>query len=747
MASYLHVLTEKLEAWNPCGKAIELDDTHESLFPFQKAIVAWACAMGRAAVFADCGLGKTRLQLEWARLVAPAGRSLIFAPLTVAEQTIEEARSIGLVVSYVQSHEQVAGPGLYITNYERAHKFDGRDFEAVVLDESSILKNFEGKTRNAMIERFESTPYRLACTATPAPNDVVEIANHAEFLGIKKRVEMLATFFINDGKEWRLKGHATDAFYRWLASWSLYLRSPSDIGFDGSAYALPALRIHEEIVEADFILEGCLFPMAVSGGISGRTKLRRATLEDRVARVRDLVNASEDQWLIWVGLNDESEALQKAIPEAVTVEGTDSVESRLSALRAFKSGEARVLISKPKVSGFGINFQHCHRMVFCGINDSWEQYYQAIRRCWRFGQQHPVDVHIVSSSSEAGIVVNVKSKEEQAKKMGEEIISRVGNLNVASLQTSQRKELTPGIKGFASGSNWRLWNGDCVEVLRDSVPSESVDFSVYSPPFANLFTCSDDIRDMGNNKDHDAFFDQFRFFVAAMLEATKPGRLTCVHVQQITTRKGTSGHIGLQDFRGRCIEEYKAAGWWHFGEVAIDKCPQLQAIRTKAHSLMFVTLNKDRSNSRPGLADFILIFKKPGDNAVPILGDVDNDTWIKWARPIWYDIQESNTLNTKAARTEKDERHICPLQLDLIERCIRMWSNPGEMVLSPFAGIGSEGYQAVRLGRQFTGIELKPEYFKQACINLERAEHQADNELRLFDDVPTTDPVSPKGDF
>lgn len=733
MSEYLELIQRKLDEWTPCGVTVEADTIHKSLFPFQLAIVQWACAMGRAAIFADCGLGKTRLQLEWARLVAHAGTVLIFAPLTVAEQTIEEAAEIGITVNYARDASDIVGRGIYITNYERAEKFGKVEFDAVVLDESSILKNFNGKTRTALIDRFKSTPYRLCCTATPAPNDITEIANHAEFLGIKSRVEMLATFFIHDDEGWRLKGHATREFYRWLSSWSIYLRTPADIGFDGSAYVLPELRLHDEVVSAEVIPDGHLFPVELTLGVAGRAGLRKATLEDRVARVVELVSDNTDQWLIWVGLNDESDAIRRALPDAVTVEGSDSLEDRLSALRRFKSGEARILISKPKVSGFGINFQHAHKMVFCGINDSWEQYYQAIRRCWRFGQRHPVDVHIVSSSSEAAIVANVKNKEEQARIMGEQIIEHVGDLNVANLNKQMAREITPGVKDVARGAQWELWNGDCVEVLRDQIPADSVDLSVYSPPFATLFTYSDDIRDMGNNRDHDAFFAQFSFFVAEMLRVTKPGRLTCVHVQQLTTRKGTEGHIGLHDFRGRCIQMYLAAGWQHFGEVAVDKCPQAQAIRTKAHSLMFCTLNKDRSNSRPGLADFVLIFKKPGHNAVPIRSDeVDNETWIKWARPIWYGIQESNTLNTRAAKSDKDERHICPLQLDLIERCIKMWSNPGEHILSPFAGIGSEGHEAIRLGRRFTGIELKPEYWRQAQLNIQRAEHQTDNELSLF---------------
>ena len=737
MRDYQTYLESKLEQFVPCGKDCQESDIHESLFDFQKALVRWAVRMGRAAIFADCGLGKTRLQLEWARLTTgKSGTALIFAPLTVAEQTIEEAREIGIDVTYAESGEDIRKPGIYITNYERVHKFEGLPLTSIVLDESGILKNFTGRTRNLLISQFSNVPFRLACTATPAPNDITEIANHSEFLGVKSRVELLSTYFVHDQDGWRLKGHAAEEFYKWMASWAVYLRTPEDIGYDGSRYILPPLNLKDHVVNAEIVPEGCLFAVEVTKGIVGRSELRKMTMEDRVNKVVELVNSNDGQWLVWVGLNDESALIQKAIPDAVTVEGSDSAEDRLEALQAFRTGRARVLVSKPKVSGFGINFQHCHQMIFCGLSDSWEQYYQAIRRCWRFGQKSAVDAHIVSSNSEAAIVENVKNKEEQAKFMGDQIIKNMGELSKKAIQVQSEREIGPGVKDLATGKDWTLWNGDCVETLREKVRDNSIDMSVYSPPFATLYTYSDSIRDLGNCKDHDEFFAGYRYVCEEMLRVTKPGRITCVHVQQLTTRKSVEGFIGLHDFRGRVIEEYKRAGWYHFGEFAIQKCPQAQAIRTKAHSLMFVTKNKDRSKIRPALADYVMIFKKPGDNEVPILSEeVSNEDWIKWAHPIWTDIRESDTLNTRVAKSDKDERHICPLQLEVIRRCIKLYSNPGEVVLSPFAGIGSEGYEAIKAGRKFVGIELKQEYWKTAQSNLESAVHYSDCEMSLFDDL------------
>jgi DNA modification methylase len=284
--------------------------------------------------------------------------------------------------------------------------------------------------------------------------------------------------------------------------------------------------------------------------------------------------------------------------------------------------------------------------------------------------------------------------------------------------------MTDYVTDDAQGDSFRLMLGDSCERLAE-LGDDSVDFSVCSPPFASLYTYSPSARDLGNCRDRGEFLDHYGFVIAEQLRVTKPGRLAAVHVQQITTSKGVHGVIGLTDFRGEVIRAFVGAGWVFHGEVTVDKDPQAQAIRTKAQALMFGTLHRDSSMTRPALADYVLVFRKPGDNAVPIRGDVDNDTWIQWARPVWYGIRETNTLNVQVAREQADERHICPLQLDLIERCIRLWSNPGELVLSPFAGIGSEGYVAIEQGRRFVGCELKPSYWRAAVANLREAERIA----------------------
>lgn len=284
-------------------------------------------------------------------------------------------------------------------------------------------------------------------------------------------------------------------------------------------------------------------------------------------------------------------------------------------------------------------------------------------------------------------------------------------------------EHQPYVTDNAEGLRWRLMLGDSCERLAE-IEDESIDLSVFSPPFASLYTYSPSERDLGNSADRDEFFEHFGYITDHLLRVTKPGRLACVHVQQLTTTKATHGYNALTDFRGQVIAHFQEHGWWLHGETTIDKDPQAQAIRTKAHALMFKTLRRDSSMTRPALADYLLVFKRPGENAVPIVGDVDNETWIEWARPIWVGIRETDTLNTAAARDDRDERHICPLQLPLIERCVRLWSNEGETVLSPFAGIGSEGVVSLKHGRRFVGCELKPSYWKTAADNLRAAEGQ-----------------------
>lgn len=420
--SYIDFIAAKARRFGDHGIDADSYSPHPMLHDWQADAVRWALGKGRSALFWDCGLGKTFAQVEWAR--AAADTALIVAPLSVARQTAREAARIGVAARYVRSGDEITGPGVWITSYEMVDRFDPARFGAVVLDESSILKNADGKVRTRLIETFRDVPMRLACTATPAPNDVAELANHAEFLGVMSRVEMLASYFVHDDEGWRMKGHAARPMFRWMATWAHALTSPADIGYPAAGYELPPLRFHAEIVAADIAPpEGQLFA-ADLGGVGGRARVRRETLAARTERAAAIANRP-GQWIVWCGLNDEADAVARAVDGAVNVDGSMAPDAKAAALEAFQDGEIRVLVSKPAICGFGMNFQQAHQMVFVGLSDSYEAYYQSVRRCYRFGQTEPVDAHVVVSDLEQQIVTNVREKEHQAVQMTRRLVAEM----------------------------------------------------------------------------------------------------------------------------------------------------------------------------------------------------------------------------------------------------------------------------------------------------------------------------------
>lgn len=421
----------------------------DKLFDFQRDIVRWALQKGKAAIFAGTGLGKTLMQCEWARSVCEheQGNVLILAPLAVSNQTVNEAAKFGIKVNYCKGTEDVK-QGINITNYERLDKFDASDFAGVVLDESSILKALSGKTKQEIIDKFYKTPYKLACTATPSPNDYMELGNHSEFLGVMKSKEMLAMYFVHDGGEvskWRLKGHAVNRFWEWVASWAVMLTRPSDIGYDDDRYNLPALRIHQIVVESETVTE-TLFPVEAKT-LKERQTARRNSIEERAKKCAELCDEG-DQWLIWCNLNDEGEALRKSISGSIEVRGSDSVEEKEKNLNGFSEGRVKVLITKPSIAGFGMNWQNCNKMAFVGLSDSFEQYYQAVRRCWRFGQEKPVDVYIITADTEGAVKANIEKKERAFEQMQQGMIAATQELtrkNIGSKTTKSQKH-TPDCK-------------------------------------------------------------------------------------------------------------------------------------------------------------------------------------------------------------------------------------------------------------------------------------------------------------
>lgn len=695
----------------------------------------------------------TPMQLEWARQVAAhTGKPvLILAPLAVAKQTARAATAFGLAVVYAQQASAINShsdhpddwhtqPNIIATNYERLEHFPAHHFGGIVLDESSILKSFDGKTRDRIIEAFKETPYRLACTATPAPNDTTELGNHSEFLGVMTRAEMLAMYFFHDGgdtSKWTLKGHARESFWKWVASWGCVVRRPSDVhpDYDDERFKLPPIEYHTHIVAADADAaknQGRLWAEPASS-LTEQRKVRRETLEDRCKLAAGLV-PDAGPCLVWCELNDESELLSTLIPGSEEISGTDKQEEKERKLFGFCDGAPRVAISKPKLAGFGLNWQHCAHVVFVGVTHSFESYYQAVRRCYRFGQSRAVRVDIVSSELEGKVLENLQRKEAEAAEMQEEMVTLTREQMRIELGTMPAPKDRSYAESTQSGKDWTMHNGDCCEVIQ-RLPDESIDYTIFSPPFASLYTYSDSERDMGNCVDHDEFYKHFSFLVPQLLRVTKPGRLLSFHCMNLPTSKSRDGYIGLTDFRGILIRAFIDAGWIYHSEVTIWKDPVTAMQRTHALGLLYKQLRKDSCMSRMGIPDYLVTMRKPGVNAKPVEHKPEEftvDQWQKWASPVWMDINPNDTLQGRSAREHEDERHICPLQLDVIHRSLILYSNPGEVVLSPFGGIGSEGYVALREGRQFIGIELKKSYFEQACRNLEAISVGTKAQLGLF---------------
>lgn len=420
------------------GINIDQADISLKLFDFQRDIVLWALKKGKAAIFAGTGLGKTLMQLEWAKHIG--GTVLILAPLAVSKQTISEGEKFGIAVNHCNSQEDVIDSGINITNYERMDRFDFSKFRGIVLDESSILKAQSGKIRSQLIEYCRQIPYRLACTATPAPNDLMELCNHSEFLGVMSSNEMLATFFVHDGgdtSKWRLKRHAVHDFWRWVASWSVMLTNPQDLGYDGTRYNLPPLRIAQHTVHTEKQPESLFAVEALT--LQERQQARRDSVQDRARACAEIVNADTDQWLVWCNLNSEADALKSLIPGAVEISGSDKPDVKERAAVDFAAGRIRVLISKPLIFGMGLNFQRCHKMAFVGLSDSFEQYYQSVRRCWRFGQEKPVDVRIITADTEGAVVENIQRKERQFEEMLRGMIAVTQNITKDNIKATTRQ--------------------------------------------------------------------------------------------------------------------------------------------------------------------------------------------------------------------------------------------------------------------------------------------------------------------
>jgi len=724
---YKEFLEQKKKTFIESGFDIDENNLNSNLFDFQKFAVKTALQKGRFALFFDCGLGKTLMQLSWSEAVfnQTNKKVLVLAPLAVVEQTKDEAVKFGISKQCFD-----------ITNYDQLKNIDCSVYSGVVLDESSILKGRDGKLSSLIIESFKNTPYKLACTATPSPNDHMELGQHSEFLGAMSYLEMLAMYFVHDGGEtskWRLRKHAKDPFWKYVCTWSMACDKPDTLGFCHQGYDLPEIEFIEHIIPVENNTQSLFGDVAVSATDLHQDLKRSFDL--RIEKTKELVNNSNEQWLIWTLKNDEADVLSKEIKNSVNVQGSDSPEYKAKNLNGFAKNDFQNLITKTSIASFGMNYQNCSNMVFTSYDFKFEAFYQAVRRSYRFGQKNKVKVHILVPESQTNVRATILEKQQRHFEM----IQEMAKYSSESDYTSAKSKVNIMNREIKT-EKYHLLNGDCVQESK-KIADNSADLVVFSPPFAELYVYSDKEEDMGNVSDYNQFEQHFKFLIPELKRILKSGRICAIHCMDLPIQKGKEGYIGLRDFSGMLIEWFQEHGFIYHSRATIWKNPVTEMQRTKALGLLHKTIKKDSSMTRVGIPDYVLFFRNEGENETPITHqDTDPsrkdylpvDLWQKYASPVWYDIDYSRTLQYRSGRDGNDEKHICPLQLDTIERVIHLYSNEGETVFSPFGGIGSEGFQALKMGRNSISIELKESYFALNAKNHKDCVDELNSVLTLF---------------
>lgn len=727
MNDYQKFLETKRKTFIESGFEINENELNPLLKDFQKYGIKTALYKGKFAFFFDCGLGKTFSQLEWSKQVylKTNQKVLILAPLAIVEQTKNEALKFGIDLNYFD-----------ITNYDQLKNTDCSIYSGVVLDESSILKGRDGKLSSLIIETFKTTPYKLCCTATPSPNDHMELGQHSEFLGGMSYLEMLAMFFVHDGGEtskWRLRKHAQDNFWKYVSGWSMAIDNPSSLGFCSEGYNLPEIEYIEHIIKVDNLSENLFGDVAVSA-----TELHKdlnRSFDARIEKTLELVNSNDNQWIVWGLKNQETDTLSKLLKNSINVQGSDSPEYKAKHLNGFANNNFKTLITKTSIASFGMNYQQCNKMVFMSYDFKFEAFYQAVRRCYRFGQNNKVTVHILIPESQINVRNTILEKEKQH-------FERIKEMSRYSAETNYKKAKSKVkiMNKEIKTDQYHLINGDCVQETA-KLPDNCADVVIFSPPFAELYVYSDKEEDMGNVSNYKEFEKHFKFLIPELKRTLKSGRMCAIHCMDLPIQKGKEGYIGLRDFSGMLIDWFQKEGFIYHSKVTLWKNPVTEMQRTKALGLLHKTIKKDSIMSRVGIPDYVLFFRNEGDNETPITHqDKDSskldylpvDLWQKYASPVWYDIDYSRTLQYRSGRDGNDEKHICPLQLDTIERILHLYSNEGDTVLSPFGGIGSEGCSAIKMNRKSISIELKESYFKINQNNHKSFVEEKNSKLTLF---------------
>jgi|GEM_PF-310889 DNA modification methylase len=606
----------------------------------------------------------------------------------------------------------------------------------LLVHNSSILKSGDGAIARHLASAVQTVDNRLALSATPAPNDPTEYATHATWLGyVRSDAEFRSRFFVRDGKDWRVKKHAVHELPQWLSRFALWMRDPSVYGMPCDALPPNDYRVSIEDIEqqSSVDVDRDLFGAPLAGmTMSNRAAVRRDVYSstERMSRVVDV--ARKGHCIVWANYNAHADACERAIRDAgisvAQIAGRTPDVERVAIVAAFQAGGIDCIVAKPKVIGHGVNLQRAERMVFAAYDESYEAYHQAVRRAHRQGRVGCLDVHMMVSPDEQRIIDVLAAKGDEWDRVASEHERIFAGALQTELECYQKGETMPDIVTTTSErladvenpDHYRIMHGDSIAIMRDTMEPDSVDLAVFSPPFSSLFTYSSEPEDMGNcTEGSDAEFSiHFAHFCDALLRVMRPGRVVCLHLAQLVAFRNKHGRKGLRDFRGLVVNRMSDAGFHYYGEFVVPKNPQAAAIRTKSERLQFSQFKRDSLESSPALNDYVLEFRKPGKQAVRVHNDVSNEEWIEWASGVWGDIRETDVIQGwQGGRAEADEKHICPLQLEVIRRCVRLWTNPGETVFTPFAGIGSEIYVAIEQGRFGLGVELKAEYFRQAAIN------------------------------
>ena len=828
--TYQEFLEHKIDVAPLVGLDVQADQLNPALKPHQRDSVLWALRGGRRALFAAFGLGKTVMQLEWARIVAEktGGQVLIVAPLNVRREFYDDATHIlhqqpPVYVKTQAEAEHLSGRvPVVITNYERVRDGDivPRRFAGVTLDEAATLRSFGSKTYQVFLDKFKGVRYKLVNTATPSPNRYKELIHYAGFLEIMDTGQALTRWFKRDSTKANnltLYPGREREFWIWCASWGLFLQKPSDLGYSDEGYSLPPLEVRYHRLQIDLADGGCepngqmKLMRDAAFGLRDAAREKRESIAARVAEAKRIIDEApaDEHFVIWHDLEAERHALTAALPECVDIHGTMDMEERERRVEAFAYGETRLFATKKSLSGSGCNFQrYCHRAIFLGIDYEFNDFIQAIHRIYRFLQTKPVIIDIIYMDSEEEILRVLKQKWKQYEELTETMagIIRAYGLGTAAMESLKR---TIGVERVeVTGENYRAINNDCVEELK-AWPDNSVDMILTSIPFGNHYEYSPSYNDFGHNPDDDAFFQQMEYLTPNLLRVLRPGRVAAIHVKdRILFGNATGlGMPSVEPFHADTIAHFRKHGFVFFGMVTI--VTDVVRENNQTYRLGWTEQCKDGSKMGVGCEEYLLLFRKlPTDTSkayadVPVKKSKDAYTRAQWqidahgfwrssgdrlvtkaelqAAPVsklqdlyrrysrqnvysyaehvalakqldadgrlpatfmvcapgswtdsvWDDINRMRTLNT-SQRLKKRELHICPLQLDVVERAITRWSNPGDLILDPFGGLMTVPYMAVKMDRRGAGIELNSDYFRDGLGYLQEAEAERDAPT-LFD--------------